>query len=188
MFKKLALFFSWFLITPIVFFIYFFLSYKSAVSRLSELPPPQIASEVQNPNQAGGQVLGTQITDMRPYFVANLLGGTPLEPYSELMVETADKYKIDYRLIPAIAMKESGGGGAVKLESHNAWGFENGRTYFDSWEQAIDAVGKTLKEKYVDRGLVTPEQIMAVYAPPQLLTGGKWARDINYFFSKLESL
>src|SRR3989338_11069454 len=32
---------------------------------------------------------------------------SPLEEYSEYIVETSDKYNLDYRLLPAIAMQES---------------------------------------------------------------------------------
>jgi hypothetical protein len=189
MFKKLALIFIWFLATPSLLVIS-----TVALSKYSQNPryPPALSllpdTEIGTQNGQEGQVLGTKITDMRPYQVANLLKNTQLEPYSLLIVGISDKYGIDYRLIPAIAMKESGGGNKARPGSHNAWGFENGRTNFDSWEAAIETVGKTLKERYVAKGLVTPEQIMPVYAPPQIASGGKWAKDVNYFFSKIESL
>ena len=186
MFKKLLLVFLWFLVTPAVLATsgIFLSNYNKNNSNISLLPITQI--EIQN-NQEG-RVLGSKITDTRPYLVTNLLENTQLAPYSQLMVEIADKYGIDYRLIPAIAMKESGGGNAIKEVTHNAWGSGNGRTVFESWPNAIDTVGKTLKEKYIARGLTTPEEIMPVYAPPQVETGGKWAKDINFLFSKLESL
>ena len=104
------------------------------------------------------------------------------------MVEVADKYDIDYRLIPAIAMKESGAGTAIPESSYNAWGFENGRTRFTSWETAIETVGKTLNKRYITKGMSTPDEIMPVYAPPQMETGGKWAKDINYFYTQMETL
>lgn len=146
-----------------------------------------IIAQESKANSLEGQVLGIQISDMRPFQVANLLKNTVLEPYAPYMIEVADKYGIDYKLIPAIALKESGGGNTAPKDSFNAWGFENGGTKFNSWEQAIDIVGKTLKERYVAKGLTTPEQIMPVYAPPAVKNGGGWARDINYFFSKIES-
>ncbi|MBI2012587.1 glucosaminidase domain-containing protein, partial [Candidatus Curtissbacteria bacterium] len=144
--------------------------------------------KLETKNGVEGQVIGLEITDLRPYLVENFLKGAPLAPHSKLIVEVSDQYGIDYRLIPAIAMKETGGGETAPDESYNAWGFGNGRVNFDSWEEAVVSVAKVLKRDYIDRGLVTPEQIMAVYAPPQLLTGGKWADDINFFFQKLESL
>ena len=186
MLRRLALCLAWFLLTPISLIVAGFLLYQYAqITNISRFTSTQASS---HENHINGQVLGIKINDMRPYYVVNLLKNTRLEPYAHYMVQVSDKYEIDYRLIPAIAMKESGGGNKVKEESHNAWGWENGRTYFDSWEQAIDTVGKTLKEKYVARGLTTPEEIMPVYAPPQVLTGGKWAQDVRYFFSKLENL
>lgn len=187
MIRRLALCSAWFFLTPISLIVAGFLLYQyTQITNIARFTPTQTASY--DKNQINGQVLGIKIDDMRPYHVANFLKNTRLEPYAHYMVQVSDKYEIDYRLIPAIAMKESGGGNKVKGESHNAWGWENGRTYFDSWEQAIETVGKTLKTKYVDKGLTTPEEIMPVYAPPQIYTGGKWARDIRYFFSKLENL
>lgn len=187
MIRKFAIVFLWFWLTPIALIVTALLLYQYAhTTNIAEVGSIQTA----NPkgNHITGQVLGIQIDDMRPYYIANLLRNTRLEPYAHLMVETSDQYGLDYRLIPAIAMKESGGGNKVAEYTHNAWGWENGRTVFPSWEVAIATVAKTLKTKYVDKGLTTPEEIMPVYAPPQVLTGGKWARDIRYFFSKLENL
>ena len=189
MLRKLGLVLFWLIISPLVILLSgFFLLQKSQSTPIFNLKGSQASIEPNSQNHIGGQVLGTQINDLRPYYVANFLKNTKLEPYAELMVETSDKYGIDYRLIPAIAMRESGGGNAIKEVTHNAWGFENGRTVFDSWENAIETVAKTLKERYIAKGLTTPEEIMPVYAPPQIDKGGKWAQDINFLFSKLESL
>ena len=180
---KLGLFFLWILLTPIVLGYSIFLLGNSG--KVTIASNSIVAQETIN-NSLDGQVLGTQIADIRPIQVENILKNTVLAPYSQYMVEIADKYSIDYKLIPAIAMKESGGGNKAPKGTFNAWGFENGSTQFDSWEQAIDIVGKTLKIRYVDRGLITPDQIMPVYAPPAVKNGGGWAKDVNYFFSQLE--
>jgi len=188
MFKKLAILSLWFLITPILLAASIvFLIKKNGGDQLPNIPT-SVATEVNSQNNLDGQVLAIEISDLRPLIVADFLQNTPLEPYSEQLVNTADKYGLDYRLIPAIAMKETEGGLKAPQDSFNAWGFENGRTNFNSWESAIEIVARTLKEKYINRGLATPEQIMTVYAPPQLFTGGKWARDINFFFSQMEAL
>lgn len=187
--KRLGVVFLWFLAAPLM------LALVSLIYHQSNKPLPQVTKEktitlstLQTANNLDGQVLGVQIEDIRPFIVEKFLKSTPLAPYSNFIVEVSDRYDIDYRLIPAIAMKESGGGAASKVGSYNAWGFENGRTNFDSWQGAIESVGKTLKTRYVDKGLTTPDEIMPIYAPPQIATGGKWARDINYFFSKMTSL
>ncbi|MEX2028196.1 MAG: hypothetical protein WD988_01715 [Candidatus Curtissbacteria bacterium] len=181
---KFGLFILWIFLTPAVIGISTFL--------LTRYPPTapisrSIVAEGIETNSLEGQVLGIKVSDMRPFQVASILKGTALEPHSQYMVEIADKYGIDYKLIPAISIKESGGGNNIPQDSFNAWGFENGKTKFGSWEQAIDIVGKTLKTRYIDKGLITPEQIMPVYAPPAVLNGGGWARDINFLFSKIES-
>ena len=189
MFRKIAIVFSWFLITPIALaFLFILINQHNKIDYLAKVGPSIAAQNYSQNNQLDGQVLGVEISDMRPYYIANFLKNTRLEPYSHYMVEVAENYGLDYRLIPAIAMKESGGGNAIPESTHNAWGWENGRTVFPSWEIAIDTVGRTLKTKYVDRGLTTPEEIMPVYAPPQITTGGKWAKDINRFFEKLTTL
>lgn len=190
MLKKLAVLSIWFVLTPPIILLSAFISLQPKVTALSTTNSSQTIEIVTNveTNSIDGQVLGVKIEDARPYIISRFLDGTPLEPHSKLIVEVSDKYNIDYRLIPAIAMKESQGGLAIDQSTHNAWGFENGRTVFTSWDSAIEAVGKTLKTKYVDKGLSTPEEIMVIYAPPQLLTGGKWARDINFFFSQMETL
>ena len=189
MFRKLVFLSAWFLLTPPLIILTIFSFYNSSLgpSKLNNRDPVKI-TELQIDNTIEGEVLATQIDDMRPIIVEKFLQGTPLSTYSKQIVEVSDKYSIDYRLIPAIAMKESQGGLSIDQSTHNAWGFENGRTVFTSWDSAIDLVGKTLKIRYIDKGRTTPEEIMAIYAPPQLLTGGKWAKDINLFFSQMETL
>jgi len=189
MIRRLALVSLWLLLTPtLIIFIGVFLSLKNTKISLPSVSAPFEAAIPQDANNIQGQVVATQITDARPLMVEKFLKGTALAPYSKDIVEVSDKYDIDYRLIPAIAMKESGGGNVAPSGSFNAWGFENGRTRFVSWDQAIDNVGKTLKTRYIDKGFVTPDEIMPIYAPPAVENGGQWARDINFFFTQMETL
>ncbi len=190
MIRKLALVSVWLLVTPTLLIS---LGVLITIEKAKvNLPSVSASFEARVPegesNNIQGEVIVTKINDTRPFIVEKFLKGTPLAPHSKYMVEVADKYDIDYRLIPAIAMKESGAGTAVTETSHNAWGFENGRTQFSSWETAIETVGKTLKKRYIAKGMTTPDEIMPVYAPPQMETGGKWAKDINYFYTQMETL
>lgn len=185
MFKNLGRVYAWFLIAPLTLLFTIFSLYSLTKSKPTE---PVIASTDNiNPVDLNSQVLGLQVVDFRPVRVAKFLKGTPLEDYSDLIVAISDKYEIDYRLIPAIAMKETGAGRAAPLESFNAWGFENGRTRFESWEQAIESVAKTLKTRYVAKGMDTPDKMMPVYAPPAMENGGGWARVINGYLAQMES-
>ena len=108
--------------------------------------------------------------------------GSPLAEYAEVFIETADKYGLDWKLVPAITGVESTFGKQIPANSYNAYGWANGAFYFESWEQSIDIVSKALKEKYVDRGLDTPYKMGPVYAPPSKT----WAYKVIYFMNKLD--
>lgn len=129
--------------------------------------------------------------DARPIIIRNYLHRfrSPLEPLASKIVEVSDKYKLDYRLLVAIARQESGLCKVIPDNSYNCWGFGiygDKVTRFDSYEQGLEIVAKTLKTKYIDHGLETPREIMAKYTPPSLEKGGAWAKGVNQFFDELE--
>lgn len=140
--------------------------------------------------QKNGQVLGAVSTgDARPIIIKKYLTkyDSPLAPFADLIIATADKYGLDWRLLVAIAQQESNLGKKVPPESHNAWGWgihSRGVLKFSSWEEAIETVTKGLKEKYLDKGYTTPEQIMSKYTP---LSNGSWAAAVNQFLEELET-
>ncbi|MGB9911094.1 MAG: hypothetical protein ACPLKP_00585 [Microgenomates group bacterium] len=109
---------------------------------------------------------------------------SPLAKYASVFVETADKYQIDWRLVPAITGVESSFGKHIPFGSYNAYGWNNGNYYFSSWEESIEIVTKTLKEKYINRGLDTPQKIAPVYAPPS----STWGSKVNYFIKKIQGV
>jgi hypothetical protein len=105
---------------------------------------------------------------------------------AEFIVKMADQYKLDYRLIPAIAMQESGLCKNIYEGSHNCWGwgiYGNKVTRFDSYEEAIETISRGLKKNYIDKGLTTPEEIMKKYTPPST---GSWAFGVNFFLKIIE--
>ncbi|MBP6045370.1 hypothetical protein KA525_04445 [Candidatus Woesebacteria bacterium] len=111
---------------------------------------------------------------------------SPLYDDAEFIVTTADKYEFDYRLLPAIAMQESGLCRVIPNDSHNCWGwgiYGTTVTRFDSYQDAIMAVSKGIKTYYIDKGLTTTEQIMAKYTPS---SNGSWANGVNTFIRALE--
>lgn len=112
---------------------------------------------------------------------------SPLEPHAQLIVDTAEKYEMDFRLIPAIAMQESNLCTKNRPESHNCWGFGiygDKYTYFEDYPQAIETVTKALALKYRNKhGLVTPEEIQSMYTPS---SNGSWAFSVNHFMEVME--
>ncbi len=129
--------------------------------------------------------------DARPKIIEQFLASrnSPLADASEIFVTAADKYNLDYRLLPAIAMQESNGGKIIPNDSYNPFGFGiygSTITRFSSWEEGINKVAKTLREEYLNKGLISPEQIMAKYTPPSLAKGGPWAIGVSAFMESLK--
>lgn len=111
---------------------------------------------------------------------------SPLYNYAEKIVEVSDKYKFDYRLLPAIAMQESNLCRVIPDDSYNCWGwgiYGDVVTKFDSYDEAIETVGKGIKEHYIDQGLITASTIMEKYTPA---SQGSWAHGVNTFLKALE--
>lgn len=105
---------------------------------------------------------------------------------ADYIVKMADQYKLDYRLIPAIAMQESNLCKHIPENSHNCWGwgiYGNKVTRFDSYEEAIETISRGIKKNYIDKGLTTPEAIMRKYTPP---SDGSWAFGVNTFLKMIE--
>lgn len=129
--------------------------------------------------------------DGRAKIIENFLRGykSPLTNYSDLFISVADRYQLDYRLLPAIAMQESNGGKKVIADSYNPFGYGiygSLVTKFNSWEESIERVGRALKEDYINKGLKNPYQIMTKYTPPSLSKGGVWAIGVSSFMEELQ--
>ncbi len=108
-----------------------------------------------------------------------------LLPFTQNIIDSSDRYELDYRLIPAIAMQESNLCKKAPKNSYNCWGFGiYGKTFtkFDNYPDAIETVAKTLAKEYKEKGLVEPEEIMTKYTPSN---NGGWARSVSYFMQKL---
>lgn len=111
---------------------------------------------------------------------------SPLEPYAQDIINAAEEYGLDYRLVPAIAMQESNLCLKIPEESNNCWGFGiyGGKIHkFVDYKEGIYSVSKTLGIIYKDKGLVTPEQIMTRWTPS---SNGSWAFSVNHFMDKLK--
>jgi hypothetical protein len=107
--------------------------------------------------------------------------GSPLSGYAVDFINAADKYGLDWRLMPAISGNESGFGKAYLLGTYNAWGWGGGYTRFASWTDAIYGVAKGLRDGYASRGLVTPYQIAPVYCPPSTT----WAAHVQMYMGEI---
>jgi hypothetical protein len=129
--------------------------------------------------------------DARVAIVAAFLErhNSPLDPadhYARALVEAADRYNLDYRLLPAIMMQESNLCKSAPAGTNNCLGFgihKRGTLGFDTYEASFDRAARELKERYVDIGLTTPEQIMTKYTPS---SNGSWAFSVNQWIVEME--
>ena len=191
--RKIILSTSFFTFAPILLFIsiiyFLFLSYNSKFHN-GFIDRDSIHNVAFTALPSAENVLGDSIIskDARMEIVRQFFAKykSPLEPFAQNIVENADKYGLDYRLLPAIAMQESNLCQKIIANSHNCWGFGiYGKTVtkFESYPEAIDTVTKTLANNYAAGGLNTPEEIMKKYTPSN---NGAWAHSVNYFMDLLQ--
>ncbi len=186
---KLAL--SWYLTTTIaLIFGLFFLIYLSFDHQITGLYSTRyqlykaLPAENTITNQ---QVVEINKLDARSLIIKNFFIDykSPLADLADTFVAIADRYKLDYRLMPAISMQESGGGKIMPSNSYNPFGYGiYGKTVlrFANFGEAIERVGRGLKTDYYDLGLKTPGQIMPKYTPP---SKGSWADGVSIFMTEL---
>jgi len=185
--KKFLLIFLFFIVVPINLATSLSLLDKNSSSQSAVQASPQLYAALP---QTIGKVLGTfETDDARPIIIKKYLEKyqSPMAPYADLIVETSDKYGLDWRLLVAIAQQESNLGKKAPSNSYNAWGWgihSRGTLLFSGWEQGIETVAKGIKEKYIDKGYTTPEEIMSKYTP---LSSGSWAFGVNQFIQELET-
>jgi hypothetical protein len=153
------------------------LSPKSGARVYASLPSqfPSISAEAETADARVGLI--------KKYLSDNY---SPLEPYAANIVESADRYGVDYRLTTAIAKKESGLCNIIPEESYNCWGWgihSQGTLKFSSFPEAIETVTRGLKEDYFDLGYTTIEEIMAKYTP---LSNGTWAEGVLYYMEQIQ--
>lgn len=113
---------------------------------------------------------------------------SPLKSEAKTFIDAADEYKIDWKLVPAIAGVESTFGkftpGAVSYPSYNGWGwgvYGNQALYFRSWREGIYTVSEGLRLHYYNQGLTNPYSINRIYAESPF-----WGAKVAYFISDLE--
>ncbi len=196
--KNLFLVVVFFTITPLTLGISLFslislktsdLAKKTQVnSNLIETPQSGVRVYASLPTQFPTIAGSVGASDARPEIVKQYLEfyKSPLVPYADLIVQTADKYSLDFRLIPAIAQQESNLCKVIPPESYNCWGWGitgSSTLGFKSYENGIETVSKGLRENYFDKGYTTVENIMSKYTPQ---SNGSWAHGVNQFMTEMQ--
>jgi len=197
--KNLFLIVVFFTVTPLTLGTSMFSLLSLSKSGNLEKSNTQVASAIESPlsgvkvfaslpvnlPEISGEIVSS---DGRSEMVRQYLDSydSPLTPYSGFIVETADKYQLDYRLITAIAQKESNLCKIIPPGSFNCWGWgihSQGTLGFSSFEEGIEEVSHGLRTEYLDKGYSTIEDIMSKYTP---LSNGSWAEGVNKFMGEME--
>jgi len=146
---------------------------------------------------SSGKVIGSSITadDARilivERFIERFHPNSPFLPFVKNIIEEADRYDIDFRLVPAIAMCESNLGKRLpSQDSFNAWGIavytSTGKgKHFEDWPSAIAWVTKFLHEAFYAKGITDLRDIGAIWAPPSIANNHSWSRCVQGFMDKM---
>ena len=189
--KKVLFLPAFFLITPIIIiFSAFFLTYLT----YSESQTKVLGAKTQELAPLAKNTTHVDLVkkDERTTVLGNFLEkyDSPLKFYTTEIIEAADKYGLDWRLLPAIAMQESTLCNNLPerySDTYNCWGFGiygTKVTRFSNYEDAIETVSRSLAINYIAHGLDTPEEIMTKYTPS---SNGSWAESVAYVMSRLQT-
>ncbi len=134
--------------------------------------------------QSQSIVIAMNASDMRAKALKKVFEKyhSPLISYADSYVSIADKYDIDWKLLPAIAGLESSFGKAQLAGSYNSYGWGGGRIYFNSVEDGIDTVLNGLKTRYMSRGATTVETIAPIYSESPT-----WAPRVRRFMNEIDA-
>lgn len=103
---------------------------------------------------------------------------SPMLPFTAEIIAAANRYRVDPRLTVAIAGVESNFGRVSK--GFNAWGWNNGRTRWRSWQESIDVYTRSISENYPNWRDV--HRIASTYNPN---TPQSWARKVIHFMETM---
>lgn len=183
----------WFPVT--IFILLFSLSFLLRVnykSNNTSIPAPSVLALTTMQDSYNNKVPVNKISsqDIRVLALKRFLEDyhSPLFDYADFIVKNADRWGLDYALIPSIAMQESGGCKTIPDNSYNCWGFGiygDKITRFSSYEDAISQVTKTIKEAYIKNGLTNPTLLEDRWTPS---SRGSWSYSVNYFIDKIKEI
>lgn len=147
-----------------------------------------------NAGQVEGMSTSVEASDARAQIISNFIQRndrdhtSPLQPYDDygkMLVTIADKYGLDFRLLPAIAMTESTLCKFIPEGTYNCTGYGITATStlgFKSFQESFEATARGLKSNYVAKGLTNPIDIMRKYCPS---SDGSWQNSVNQMLAEM---
>ncbi len=120
-----------------------------------QVPPPQRRADA-------------RFEKLRAFFTQS---NCPAKAYSADFIAAAERYDLDWRLLPSISYVESTGGKSAR--NNNLFGWDSGRAAFSSASAGIHEVGRRLSRSRLYR-FKTLDQLLATYNPD-----GDYARKVK---------
>lgn len=108
---------------------------------------------------------------------------SPLYRYSADFVDSSDLYHLDYRLLPAIAGKESTFCKSYIRSTFNCFGWGSGLYNFSDFSASIYGVGSKISRFY---DVSSIEKIGNKYCPNPSCDTKDWTRQVTYFYKQIE--
>ncbi|MDH7476558.1 MAG: hypothetical protein QHH09_03795 [Microgenomates group bacterium] len=128
----------------------------------------------------------TDYTTAKKYMIAKMAIKKILEKYQSPLIDATDnfiqtcwQYQLDCYLLPSIAGLESTFGKFIYPNSYNPFGWGGGYIVFNNWQEAIDTVGKGLRERYLEKGCQNLKNIGQIYSESPT-----WAMRVDYFLNQ----
>lgn len=196
---KMVIFSGWMFFTPLFLVCLIVLGYQINQNKELVYLDPFYSFQQGQTRTASGSIISQvkglstdmKTGDARPIIIAEFLEkhDSPLKPYDyygEFLTELADKYNLDFRLLPSIMMQESNLCKKIPEGSFNCLGLgihSRGTWTFERYEDNFEAAAKILRENYIDKGYITPDQIQDKYTPG---SNGSWEFAVNHFMEILE--
>jgi hypothetical protein len=122
--------------------------------KLPQLPYLQTALD-----NAAGLTVDPRLLLLQRFFETT---DAPAKVYSGVFLSESDRYDLDWRLLPSISFVETTGGKAAR--NNNLFGWDNGRSRFNSMVEGIRTVAYSLANlsPYKDKDL---DDILEAYNP-----------------------
>jgi hypothetical protein len=154
---------------------------SSDQSAQTNLSPEEVKLQVEREERAA---------KIDAYFTKNKM---PLAGHGMDMVLAAEKYDLDWRIIPAMAARESTGGKfACKKYPENAWGWHSCKAGLGgSTENAIELIAQHISGSHPNtkryyENKTSPKEILQVYNPPSVVP--TYAHEVIAIMDKIEAI
>jgi hypothetical protein len=149
----------------------------------------QVEAVAKESDSEGMLIIHEAVIDTRADRLESFLTryNSPVRSYAHVFIEEADKNNLDWKFVASIAGLESTFCQHIPTGSYNCWGWgiptgAQSGIEFDTFAHGVATVSKGLRQNYLNRGLITIEQIGHVYA-----ASPTWAQRVRYFMTQLNS-